>query len=212
MYLKVHFGEKPVYLCDEINEGLHGIIHHPDAVFIDELSGPALKSLFHEIAKPDFHAGVVWNADLEALKSRFWACFSIVHAAGGLVFNERDDILMIFRRGSWDLPKGKLDKGETLEACAVREVMEETGLSEVDLGLPLVTTHHTYLEFGKPMLKESHWYNMRASSEQKLKPQFEEDIQGIVWAGVERARDLAMISYPSIRDVMAAAGLIKPVF
>jgi len=53
---------------------------------------------------------------------------------------------MIFRRGKWDLPKGKLDKGETLEQCAVREVREETGLKKIKLQSPLMTTYHTYMK------------------------------------------------------------------
>ena len=58
----------------------------------------------------------------------------IIEAAGGLVFNEKNELLMIFRRGFWDLPKGKVDEGETLEQCAVREVQEETGLQNIMLG------------------------------------------------------------------------------
>ena len=71
MHIKIYFDEKPVYLCDEIDKELNEILHHPDAVFIDEISNAALKSLLHEIVKPEFHAGVVWNNDLEKLKKAF---------------------------------------------------------------------------------------------------------------------------------------------
>jgi 8-oxo-dGTP pyrophosphatase MutT (NUDIX family) len=210
MYLKVYFGDKPVYLCNEIDAGINAIMHHPDAVFIDEISVPALKSLMHEIVKPDFHAGVIWHADLEALRKQFWKHFTIVPAAGGLVDNGKGEYLMIFRKGSWDLPKGKLDKGETLEECAVREVQEETGLKHIKLGEALATTYHTYTEFGKPILKESYWYWMQAPGKQKMKPQLEEGISEIIWADPANVQKLAPLSYPSIRELLTLAGLFTP--
>ncbi len=69
MYIKIYFGDKPVYLCNEVDVFLNELMHHPDAVFIDELSNPAIKSLLHEIVKEDFHAGIIWNEDLEKLNA-----------------------------------------------------------------------------------------------------------------------------------------------
>jgi len=133
MYIKIYFGDKPVFLCDEIDPTIHEYLHHPDAIFIDEINNSAIKSLMHEIKKNDFHAGILWHPDLEKLKKAFWKHFKIVLAAGGWVVNEKDEILFIFRRGKWDLPKGKLDNGEKLEECAQREVREETGLQHIKL-------------------------------------------------------------------------------
>ncbi len=133
MYIKIYFGDKPVFLCNEIDDTIHEYMHHPDAVFIDEITGPAIKSLLHEIAKEEFHAGILWDQDLEKLKKAFFKLFKPVTAAGGLVENEKGEVLLIFRRGKWDLPKGKLDPGETIEQCAVREVEEETGLKNIEL-------------------------------------------------------------------------------
>ena len=109
---------------------------------------------------------------------------------------------MIFRRGKWDLPKGKLDKGETLEECAVREVKEETGLENVQLKKFMLTTFHTYNEFGRHILKESHWYRMKAASSQPLKPQTEEDIQQIAWVKPAALSEKLKNSFPSIKDVI----------
>jgi len=133
----------------------------------------------HEIKKNDFHAGILWHPDLEKLKKAFWKHFKIVLAAGGWVVNEKDEILFIFRRGKWDLPKGKLDKGEKLEECAQREVREETGLQHIKLKDKITTTFHTYDEFGKHILKESHWYRMKGKGTDKLKAQADEGIQSI---------------------------------
>ncbi len=106
-----------------------------------------------------------------------------IYAAGGLVQNERGELLMMFRRGKWDLPKGKLDPGESIEACAIREVMEETGLSEVQIISFLCTTEHQYFDqwLQEDVTKETHWYHMLAPGNQPLTPQTEEDIEKIEW-------------------------------
>ncbi len=201
MFIKIYFEDKPVFLCDEIDDTIHEYMHHPDAVFIDEISTPAINSLLHEIAKPQFHAGILWNSDLEKLKKSFFKHFNIIQAAGGLVLNKRKEILLIFRRGKWDLPKGKLDKGETPEQCALREVEEETGISKIELGKKIAITYHTYTEFGKHILKESHWYNMKTTDE-KLIPQTEEDITEIKWVYKSDLVNYIANTFPSITDVL----------
>ncbi|MFN5135598.1 MAG: NUDIX hydrolase [Chitinophagaceae bacterium] len=202
MYIKIYFGDKPVYLCNKVDAFFNELMHHPDAVFIDELSNPAIKSLLHEIVKEDFHAGIIWNKDLEQLKKSFFKHFRSVTAAGGVVENEKGEILLIFRRGKWDLPKGKLDKGETIEQCAVREVMEETGLTNVELKEALTITYHTYDEFGKHILKDSHWYKMKITGKQELKPQTEEDIAEIKWVKKKDLPSYFSNIFPSIKDVL----------
>jgi hypothetical protein len=133
MQIKIYFGEKPVYLCDEMDENLNDLMHHPDAVFIDELSTPAINSLLHEIKKEDFHAGIICHNDLEKLKIAFFKHFNIIEAAGGIVQNEKKELLFIFRRGKWDLPKGKMENNENALQCAEREIEEETGAKELRL-------------------------------------------------------------------------------
>jgi len=202
MYIKIYFGDKPLFLCDAVDETLQPYVHHDDAVFIDELNSHTVKSMIHEMEQPEIHAGVFYHPDLGELKKAFYKKFTIVIAAGGLVLNEKKKILMIFRRGKWDLPKGKLDKGETLEECAVREVEEETGLQQVKLLSPLVITYHTYHEGARFILKESHWYNMKVSGEQKLVPQTEEGIHEIKWVTNKEAQNLFQECYPSVIDVI----------
>ena len=202
MYIKIYFGDKPLFLCDAVDETLQPYVHHDDAVFIDELNNHTVKSMIHEMEQPEIHAGVFYHPDLGELKKAFYKKFTIVIAAGGLVLNEKKKILMIFRRGKWDLPKGKLDKGETLEECAVREVEEETGLQQVKLLSPLVITYHTYHEGARFILKESHWYNMKVSGEQKLVPQTEEGIHEIKWVTNKEAQNLFQECYPSVIDVI----------
>lgn len=126
----------------------------------------------------------------------------IIEAAGGLVFNHQNDLLMIYRRGVWDLPKGKVDDGETLEQCAVREVMEETGLQHIQLIEFLTTTYHTYKQKGITILKPSHWFKMVSSVEEILIPQTEEDITQIKWMSKAEAYEVKNKMYPTIRLIV----------
>ena len=130
-------------------------------------------------------------------------------AAGGLVTNEHNELLMIFRRGKWDLPKGKLDEMESIEECAVREVEEETGLKQVQLLGHLCDTHHIYLEKGNYVLKESVWFKMNASSGQQLIPQTDEDIHEIAWLAPSRWDAVLHNTYPSVKDVLKQTGQLE---
>lgn len=205
MYIKVYFDDKPLFLCDKIDEAIEPYIHHDDAIFIDELNSHTIKTIIHEMQQPQVHAGVFFHSDLDALKQSFLKKFTLVTAAGGLVQNEKKEYLLIFRKGKWDLPKGKLDKGEKLEDCATREVEEETGLKEVKLIRPLCVTYHTYHEGARFILKESHWYTMKVKGTQVLVPQTEEDIHEIRWVKKEGLSEYIKISYPSVADVLRSA-------
>lgn len=208
MYIKIYFDNKPLFLCDTIDESIEPFVHHDDAVFIDELDSHTVKTMLHEMQLEKIHAGVFLHSDLEELKKAFFKKFILVKAAGGLVLNEKEEVLLIHRRGKWDLPKGKLEKGEKLEDCAVREVEEETGLVNVKLLSPLLITWHTYHEGTKFMLKESHWYTMKVTGEQQLVPQTEEDILQIEWVKQDALAPYINEAFPSISDVLEA-GLQK---
>lgn len=202
MKIKINFDEKPVYLCDEMDEELNDILHHPDAVFVDELSTPAIHSLLHEIKKDDFHAGIIWNPDLAKLQKAFFKQFQIVEAAGGIVQNEKKELLFIFRRGKWDLPKGKMEKKESEESCAEREIQEETGIEKLLLKKKIGETYHTYEEFGKHILKISHWFYFTCHSSEELKPQLEEDITNIEWIKTKDIKQPISNTYENIKDIL----------
>lgn len=202
MQIKIYFDEKPVYLCDEMDDQLTEIIHHPDAVFVDELSRPAINSLLHEIKKEDFHAGIIWNPDIEKLKKAFFKHFILIEAAGGIVINEKKEILFIYRRGKWDLPKGKMEKKESAEACAQREIEEETGVLGLTLKKKIGETYHTYDEFGKHILKISHWFYYTCSSKQSLQPQIAEDITKTEWIKTKDIKMPMSDTYQNIKDIV----------
>jgi mutator protein MutT len=129
----------------------------------------------------------------------------IIQAGGGVIQNEKNQVLLIYRRKKWDLPKGKLDPGETLEECAVREVKEETGLQSVLLIKKLTVTQHTYLQDSIQFIKETHWYLMSATTleNKTLTPQLEEEIEKIEWIDIDLLPPYLEDSYPTIRQVLS---------
>jgi 8-oxo-dGTP pyrophosphatase MutT (NUDIX family) len=126
--------------------------------------------------------------------------------AGGIVVNPNKEILWIFRRGFWDLPKGKLDPNETIEACALREVMEETGVSNLVLGDLILTTTHRYhdIYFNSEVEKTTYWYKMTTDQLQDGIPQTEEDIEAIAWVKKEDIAPYLAKTYDTIKQVMEA--------
>ena len=132
----------------------------------------------------------------------------IITAAGGLVQNNEGAFLLIYRRGLWDLPKGKLDPGESIPTCALREVQEETGLQTLTVGPFICITTHAYFDtwLQKDVVKETHWYSMNASAlvPEKLIPQTEEDIEKIEWVPLDRLPQYLLQTYPNIRSVFDA--------
>jgi ADP-ribose pyrophosphatase YjhB (NUDIX family) len=205
MYIKIYFNDRPLFLCDKVDETIEPFIHHDDSIFIDELNAHTVKAMIHEMQQSQVHAGIFFHPDLEELKNNFQKKFTLIQAAGGLVKNDENKILMIFRRGKWDLPKGKLDKGEKIEDCALREVEEETGLQKIKLNFPLTVTYHTYHEGTKYILKESHWFMMNVTGEQKLIPQTEEDIFDIRWIEQSSITSYLPKAFPLISDIMESA-------
>lgn len=204
MQIKIYYGEKPVYLCNEMDDTLNELLHHPDVVFVDELSSPAIKSMVHEIKKENFHAGILWNSDLEKLKKAFFKHFTVIEAAGGIVQNDDKDLLFIFRRGKWDLPKGKMEKDESAELCAAREIEEETGVKNLTLKKKIGDTYHIYDEFGKHFLKISHWYYFTCSAKQLLSPQTIEDITEVKWIKTKDIKKPVANTYATIKDILGS--------
>ena len=127
-------------------------------------------------------------------------------AAGGIVMNPNKEILWIFRRGFWDLPKGKLDPNETIEACAIREVMEETGIDHLVLGDLILTTKHQYHDtyLNTQVEKTTYWYAMTTDTLQNGIPQTEEDIEAIAWVKKEALTPYLEKTYDTIKEVLEA--------
>ena len=103
---------------------------------------------------------IIEDISIEALQKELHKAYKPIEAGGGVVTNPGGEVLMIYRRGKWDLPKGKRDEGEAIEDCAEREVIEETGLPEVKMGSKIGETYHVYTQGNADLLKTTHWYRM----------------------------------------------------
>jgi 8-oxo-dGTP pyrophosphatase MutT (NUDIX family) len=204
MLKKIYFNNKPLFLTSEIGKELEEYLHHDDTVLIDEFNSHTVKAMLHEMELPRIHAGVFVHEDVDALLKAFKKKLVLVKAAGGFVHTNDNEILLIFRRGKWDLPKGKLDEGEDLQTCAIREIKEETGLMNPVAEQPLCITYHTYHEFGKHILKESHWYLVRSDKQANFLPQQEEDIDICKWVPVSDLASYMDNTHASIIDVINA--------
>jgi len=143
---------------------------------------------------PGQNANEVWE--------NFCSAFQRITAAGGRVKNENSDRLLIFRREKWDLPKGKVDEGETIEEAALREVKEECGLKNLTLGERMGVIYHLYWHKQKWVLKDTHWFEMQGTIQDELVPQIEEDITSMCWMKAEE-EEWKKNTFPSILQVMS---------
>ena len=138
-----------------------------------------------------------YNSVLKQVKKMF----KIVKAAGGVVKNKNDEILFIYRMKKWDLPKGKLDKGETILDCAKREVQEET-MVDVECKDKIVSTWHTYTRNKKYVLKKTTWFRMLCLDDSKMKPQKKEKIEKVEWMKKSTIDDILLNSYKTLNFVI----------
>jgi 8-oxo-dGTP pyrophosphatase MutT (NUDIX family) len=157
------------------------------------------------ISRADGNQLVFLNKNVKSTFKSFADNFKVIEAAGGLIRNQQNHYLFIYRNGKWDLPKGKLDKGETPRKAAVRECEEECGINKLKIISPLDPTFHIYEMKGKLILKKTHWYRMDSLFEGKLIPQKEEGITKVVWADAEGIKRVKKNTFMNIIDVLNSA-------
>ena len=127
--------------------------------------------------------------------------YSVIKAAGGIVLNAKDELLIIKRNGYWDLPKGKIEKGEGKRIAAVREVEEECGISDLSIVAKIYKTYHNYQFKGKEIFKVTHWYIMKYSGVETLAPQIEEGITEVKWITKSEINSLLDNTYESLKPL-----------
>lgn len=149
-----------------------------------------------------FDSVTLYHENFDKLLGDFKGHFKILEAAGGLVLNESNEMLFIYRRDFWDLPKGKIDEGEDPPTAAIREVQEETGIKNVSISKPVGETWHTYrTKKGKRILKRTHWFLM-TTTDTDLTPQTEEDIEIAEWIEARAFLQSDRVAYKSINEIV----------
>lgn len=201
MQIKIFSGEKAIVITDETAK--------PDAKANKNVITYGLNETVNAIAlienlkAADKTGAVIISDNIQKTKQDFFAQFEVIQAAGGIVQNETKDILFIFRRGKWDLPKGKLDRGETIEECAAREIEEETGVSGLTLKKKVGETFHCYREKEIDILKISHWYYFTCTGRAATTPQAAEQITEVKWIATRDIKEPMKNSYASIKEILA---------
>lgn len=125
-----------------------------------------------------------------------------VVAGGGKVYNDKGEVLFIFRNDKWDLPKGKIEGKEDIETTAMREVEEETGVSGLEIVKPLDTTYHIFKRNGRYKIKITYWFEMKTNFSGDLFPQEEEGITKVKWLNDKKIKKALKNSYANIKGLI----------
>jgi len=191
MYV-VFVNDKPIFVTSsQIKENKYPVFLLKDIV---------TEEIIHKLKDKRLKGINLYTPDLEIGWQEFLRTFKTVSAAGGLVLNAKKEILFIYRSHKWDLPKGRIEKGETIEETAIREVEEECGISNLKLIKPLLTTYHVYFQNGMK-LKETFWFVMTSEYTGKLTPQLEEGITEVVFKKEAAIKEALQNSYKNIELV-----------
>ncbi len=196
---KIYFEDRIIIICSEINsdnlKNNEKLIHHKN------------KKSFYKVVK-EFKKDTniirlfVQTKKPKKVLKQIRKMYKKIDAAGGLVLNNQGHILMIKRMGVWDLPKGKIEKGENRKEAAVREVEEECGITNLFAEKKIGKTYHTYIFQKKNIFKTTHWFLMRYKGNEKLIPQTEEDITEVKWKSPEEIKDIISNTYKSLADIL----------
>jgi len=202
---KVFFNDRTVYFGDDFSRAFEknkGLFYRYNNILeLDEL----LKAFGSLNQIENLY---IFHEDMLMVIEEFKACFNYLEAGGGLVFNSEGDFLAIKRNGVWDLPKGKLEKGEDFETAALREVEEETGLQGLELIHPIISTYHTYPLKDELALKKTKWFEMLYTGTEVPVLQAEEGITDYKWTHAGQTDYFRQNTYKSILDVLYFKKLI----
>ncbi len=202
---KVFFNDRAVFLTDDFSRNFlqkHGL-------FFKYHEKEGLKEILEIYSKlSQIKSLTLFHFDIEELRNVFRTCFRQIDAAGGVVRNKQGEFLFIFRRKKWDLAKGKVDKGETFAQAAIREVSEETGLNNLKIARPLMSTYHTYPHKGDIVLKKTYWFEMEYNGNDTPIPQTEEDIEEVKWFKPDELFIPFQNTFPLIEDLYTYLGYL----
>ncbi len=193
---KVFINERPIILTDSLFvESDFDLLNYKNTI---------ISEIIHKLTEGSISGIILLCADLQEAWRDFKSHFKVISASGGLVINKQLEFLFIFRGGKWDLPKGRIEKGEQIKEAALREVKEECGISKLKLGEFLITTYHIFFQNNQNRLKETHWFQMETTTKEVLIPQLEEGITIAIFKNKEDSVRALDNSYGNIHLVFKA--------
>jgi ADP-ribose pyrophosphatase YjhB (NUDIX family) len=193
---KVFVNDKPIILTDSLKNDNNFPAYIFNEVVIDEI--------LLKLKRGNTSGAYLFCSNLAADWSTFQKEFKVVYAGGGLVTNPNKEILFIYRSNVWDLPKGRVEAGESIEKTAVREVEEECGAEELKLIEHLLITHHLFYMDNIQQMKITHWFLMEADFQKNLKPQLEEGITKVLFKNKDEVQEAMKNTYANIKLVLDA--------
>ena len=188
---KVFVNDKPLFLTNTIAKETDFQLFLLESIDIEQL---IIKIFQNKVQK-----AYLYHPDEKIILKMMKEKIPVCKAGGGLVYNKEGHVLFIFRNGKWDLPKGGMEKNEKITATAIREVEEETGVSDLSISCDLQKTYHVFKRNGKYKLKITQWYEMQSTFEGPTIPQTKEGIEKAVWLNPEQIKEALNNSYENIK-------------
>ena len=188
---KVFVNDKPLFLTNEVQKETDFKLFLLESVDI--------KKLIIKIFQNKIQKAFLYHPDEKLIMKTLRAKLPVEKAGGGLVYNANGDVLFIFRNGKWDLAKGGMEKNETIEETAIREVEEETGVNGLIITDKLQKTYHIFKRNGRYKLKITQWFEMRTQFEGTPQGQAEEGIDKVEWVQPDNIKKLLENSYENIK-------------
>jgi 8-oxo-dGTP pyrophosphatase MutT (NUDIX family) len=188
---KVFVNDKPLFLTNQISKETDFQIFLLESIDI--------KQVIVKIFQNKIQKACLYHPDEKEIMKTLKAKIPVCKAGGGLVYNKKGEVLFIFRNGKWDLPKGGIEKGEEIEATAMREVEEETGVNLLTITNKLQKTYHVFKRNGKYKLKITHWFEMQSTFEGTPQGQLEEGIEKVAWIKPSDIPEALKNSYENIK-------------
>ena len=189
---KVFFNESLLTFSNQSNPEAKNILFQNEAQFDES---------FHLLSSKAATLVNIFSEDIDDVWTKFLKYYKHIQAAGGIVRNPKDDYLFIVRLGKWDLPKGKMEKGESREQSAIREIEEECSLTNLELKRFLMPTFHIYF-LREYIIKETFWFEVFYDGVELPLPQTEEGIESVEWKKENEIPELLENSYPNIKLLM----------
>ena len=190
---KVFIYDKPLYITSDDDFTIKNY---------QQFSDFNIEKVLKHLQNDEFEGVIVKSKDLTSTWEDFTSHFIFIEAAGGVVLNSKNDYLFIHRLGKWDLPKGKLEYGENIKECAIREVEEECNVSGLNIISELPSTYHCYPHHQGWALKQTYWFKMTTDFKGSLIPQTSEGIEKVVWLNQSEFNLVFENTYLSIKEVL----------